>query len=66
MNIKPLPSQEQPVINPVTGRMTPQWYDYFRSRENIALANLSDVSKTAPTNGQILKYVSATLLWTPT
>jgi hypothetical protein len=43
--------------------MTQAWYEYFQSRKG--LANLPDVSTTAPLERQVLIYVAATKLWTP-
>ena len=60
---KPLPNLDVPVIDLQTGFMTQAWYEYFQSRKG--LANLPDVSTTAPTNGQVLIYNSTTKLWTP-
>lgn len=60
---KPLPNLDVPVIDLQTGFMTQAWYEYFQSRKG--LANLPDVSTTAPANGQVLIYTSATKLWTP-
>lgn len=65
MNIKPLPSPTQPVID-AAGKMTTVWYDYFKSRESIGLANLTDVSVSGATNGQYLTYNSSTHQWSPT
>jgi hypothetical protein len=60
---KPLPNLDVPVIDQQTGCMTQAWYEYFQSRKG--LANLPDVSTTAPTNGQVLTWNSTTKLWTP-
>lgn len=60
---KPLPNLDVPVIDLKTGYMTQAWYEYFQSRKG--LANLPDVSTTAPANGQVLVYNSTTKLWTP-
>lgn len=60
---KPLPGIDVPVVDPKTGMMSQSWYEYFQSRKG--LANLPDVSTTAPTNGQVLIYNSTTKLWTP-
>lgn len=60
---RPLPGADVPVVNPQTGFMTQTWYEYFQSHQK--LAQLPDVSTTAPTNGQVLTYVSATQKWTP-
>lgn len=60
----PLPGLDVPVVNPQTGQMTQVWYTYFQSHQK--LAQLPDVSTTAPTNGQTLVYNSTTKLWVPT
>jgi hypothetical protein len=43
--------------------MNQAWYEYFQSHHT--LAQLPDVSPTAPANGQVLIYSSTTKLWTP-
>lgn len=60
---KPLPGLDVPVIDPKTGLMTQAWYEYYQGHQK--LAQLPDVSTTAPTNGQVLIYNSTTKLWTP-
>lgn len=60
---RPLPGLDVPVVDPKTGNMNQVWYEYFQSRQT--LAQLPDVSTTAPTNGQVLIYNSATKLYTP-
>jgi len=60
---KPLPGLDVPVVDPRTGFMTQAWFEYFQSHQK--LAQLPDISTTAPTDGQSLKYVAATKLWTP-
>lgn len=60
---KPLPGLDVPVVNPQTGFMTQVWYDFFLTHQK--LAQLPDVSTTAPTNGQVLVYNATTQLWTP-
>lgn len=59
----PLPGLDVPIVDLKTGQMTQVWYDYFFRRQK--LVQLPDVSTTAPTNGQVLIYTSATGLWTP-
>lgn len=59
----PFPGKDVPVIDQATGTMNQAWYDYFQFHQK--LAQLPDVSTTAPTDGQALKYVAATKLWTP-
>jgi len=61
---KPLPGLDVPVVDKATGLMTLPWYEYLQSHHK--LAQLPDVSPTAPTNGQTLTYVAATQKWTPT
>lgn len=60
---KPLPGNDVPVVDPKTGLISQPWYEYFQSRKG--LANLPDVSTTAPTNGQVLIWNDTTKLWTP-
>jgi hypothetical protein len=60
---QPFPGKDVPVIDPATGTMNQTWYDYFQTHQK--LAQLPDVSTTAPTNGQVLIYNSTTKLWTP-
>jgi hypothetical protein len=60
---KPLPGLDVPVVDPTTGQMTQTWYEYFASHDK--LAQLPDVSTTAPLNNQVLIYNSTTKLWTP-
>jgi hypothetical protein len=61
--MRPLPGLDVPVVNPQTGLMTQAWFEYFQQHQK--LAQLPDVSTTAPTDGQSLKYVAATQKWTP-
>lgn len=60
---RPLPGLDTPVVDPQTGKMTQTWFEYFAQHHT--LAQLPDVSTTAPTNGQVLVYTAATKLWTP-
>lgn len=59
----PFPGLDVPVIDPKTGQMTQTWYSYLQSHHK--LAQLPDVSTTAPTNNQVLTFKTATGLWTP-
>ncbi len=59
----PLPGLDVPVVNPQTGQMNQTWYEYFQAHQK--LAQLPDVSLTAPLSGQVLIYNSTTKLWTP-
>jgi len=60
---KPFPGVDVPLINLQTGLMTQTWYEYFSQHHK--LAQLPDVSTTAPTNNQVLTFKTATGLWTP-
>jgi len=60
----PFPGLDVPVVDPQTGLMTQVWFNYFSQHQK--LAQLPDVSPVAPTDTQVLKYVAATKLWTPT
>lgn len=62
--LRPLPHPSVPVVMP-DRTMNSDWYLYFKSREMIGIANLSDVSTTAPANNEVLIYNSTTLKWTP-
>jgi hypothetical protein len=59
----PFPGKDVPLIDQETGMMNQTWYDYLKFHQT--LAQLPDVSTTAPTNGQVLIYTAATKLWTP-
>lgn len=45
------------------GRPTPALLEFIKDLDQRAFRE--KVSPTAPTNGQVIKYVSATGLWTP-
>ncbi len=50
-------------IDPMTGKPTQYFLELI---QNMSANGLTmPVSATAPTNGQVLKYVSATGQWTP-
>jgi hypothetical protein len=59
----PFPGKDVPLVDPQTGMMNETWFNYFKFHQT--LAQLPDVSPVAPTNLQVLKYVAATKLWTP-
>ena len=60
---KPFPGLDIPVVDVKTGLMNQTWFDYFQSIQKLSM--LPDVSRTAPTNGQVLVFNSTTKLWTP-
>ena len=62
---RPFPDNDTPVVQPDTGLMSPDWYEYFQSRDQIKVADLRDISTTAPTNGQVMIYNATTKLWVP-
>lgn len=62
---KPLPPPDVPMIDAATGRVTTVWYEFFLSQSRLKLSELSDVSTTAPTNGQVMIWVTATSKFTP-
>lgn len=59
----PFPGRDVPVVDPATGLMTQVWYDYLQGHQK--LVQMPDVSTVPPTDTQVLKYVAATKLWTP-
>ena len=65
--MKTFPGLDVPIaIDPKTGNamfMNQIWFEYFQFHQK--LAQLPDVSTTAPTNTQVLTFKSATGLWTP-
>lgn len=63
-SLRPMPHPGVPLVDD-NGQMTMDWRLYFASRERIGFANLSDVSPTAPANGETPIWNSTTLKWTP-
>ena len=61
--MKPFPGVDVPLVNLQTGLMNQTWYEYLQQHQK--LAQLPDVSTTAPTNNQVLTFKTATGLWTP-
>lgn len=64
-SLRPIPQPSVPMVDTISGRITQEWFLYFKSREQIGFANLSDVSTTAPANNQVPIFISATGKWTP-
>lgn len=58
MAIKPIPNQTVPVIL-AGGVINPVWYEYFKSRETVGLANLPDVKLTALADTEVLIWNAA-------
>jgi hypothetical protein len=46
-------------IDPQTGRWTADYYDIIKSLERLGLLDLADISTTAPANGQVMIWNSA-------
>ena len=62
MSRKIVPDRDAAMVDD-QGKITPAWLEYFKDLDQRALRE--KVSATAPADGQVIKYVSATGLWTP-
>ncbi len=62
MSRRPIPDRDAPIIDS-EGRITPAWLEYLKDLDGRAFRE--KVSSTAPTDGQVIKYVAATGVWTP-
>ena len=49
-----IPPYDVPAIDTQTGRVNPTWYDFFRALTRMKITDLSDVSTTAPADGEVL------------
>lgn len=58
----PLPNKGTPFFEADGKTISQAWFEYFSF---IDALNLQAISKTAPTNGQVLIYNSTTGLYTP-
>jgi hypothetical protein len=63
-SLRPMPHPGVPLVD-ANGQMTMDWRLYFASRERVGTLNLTDVSSTAPANGESLIWNSTTGKWTP-
>jgi hypothetical protein len=63
--LRPIPQPSVPVVDPKTGLMTQDWFLYFKSREQVGIANLSDVDLSGLSNGETLLYNSTTAKFEP-
>lgn len=61
--LRKMPSQAVPLVDPKTGLVTPEWLLYLRSRESMGLGNLVDVAISSPANGETLTYNSTSTKW---
>lgn len=62
MAIKPIPHPSVPLTD-ATGHISPQWYQYFQSRETVGLSGLPDVKLTALANGDAPVWNAADGKW---
>jgi hypothetical protein len=60
-----IPPQDVQAIDLKTGLFTTDWYDVLKGLERLGLLDLADVSRTAPTNGQVPVWNSTTGQFTP-
>jgi hypothetical protein len=58
-----MPPPDVVIIDPKTGRLTPNGYDLFKGLERLGLVDLADVSADAPANGQIPVFSSVSGQW---
>jgi hypothetical protein len=65
MRVVPKPDKSTPLLGPDGKHISDVWDEYFAFISARGLGLLSDVSATAPTNGQVLVWVTATGKWTP-
>lgn len=61
----PIPHSDVPLVDPKTGVIDADWYDYLSGLNRLKVSDLGDVSTTAPTNGQVMIYDATTKLWVP-
>ncbi len=62
--LRGIPDVSVPMVD-ANGRITQDWFLYFKSRELIGTRNLSDVADTAPANTQSLVFNSTTGKYEP-
>jgi hypothetical protein len=60
--MKQVPDRDEPIIGP-DGKIRQAWLEFLQDLQ--ARAFREPVAKTTPSNGQTMKYVSSTGLWTP-
>lgn len=60
-----IPPIDVVAIDIKTGRFVADWYDVIKGLERLGLLDLADVSKTAPTNGQVPIWNAATSKFIP-
>jgi hypothetical protein len=62
MKVVPKPDRSTPLLAPDGQHINNAWDEFFAYLSSL---NLPAVSRTAPTNGQVLIYNSTTQLYTP-
>lgn len=55
-----IPPADVAAIDLTTGLLTTDWYDAIKALERLGFLDLADVSTTAPADGQVPIFVSAT------
>ena len=60
-----MPPPDVVLVDIKTGRLTSDGFDLFKVLETLRVADMADVSTTAPTNTQVLIWNSTTGLYTP-
>lgn len=60
-----MPPPDVVIVDPSTGKLTPDGYDLFKGLERLGLLDLADVSTTAPTNGQVQVWSATLSQWVP-
>lgn len=63
--LRKMPHPSVPLVDAETGNINSDWYLYFKSREQVGLANLSDVSISSTSDGDVLTYNSTSGKWEP-
>lgn len=60
-----IPPPDVPAIDPATGCLVADWYDVLKGIERLGLLDLADVSTTAPTDTQTLRWNAASKKFIP-
>lgn len=59
----PIPPPNVPFLDVRTGIVDMAWYDYLLDLDRCSL--FDPISKAVQTNGQTIRWIAATRLWTP-
>jgi hypothetical protein len=60
-----IPPPDVPPIDPATGLWTSDYYDVIKALERLGLLDLFDVSTTAPTDTQTMRWNAASKKFIP-